>query len=177
MANFAEDMLSNKWVKMSIYGMILLLIFWVLFLLVKKFFEVAFVPSEEELSEDAIKNLPDLPNEAPSSITDAQAKVIADDLESAMLGTTFDWTQCMSMFNAIDPYRDDGNALIKIYQQFGIRDGENLGAWFRGDLSQNCTNWSYVNPYPCDIPKDCYNRDESEMSCMQWYWKKSGLPI
>ena len=178
MANFAEDMLSNKWVKISIYGMILLLIFWILFLLVKKFIDSQFKKSKEDLSEDAIKNLPDLPNEPPSSINDAQAKVIADDLHAAM---DVYGTYCISMFNAIDPYRDDGNALIKIYQQFGLRKYEgtevNLGAWFRGELSENCTNWSYVSPYPCDIPTDCYDRDKSEISCMQWYWKKSGLPI
>ena len=173
MANFAEEMLGNKWVKFSIYAMILLLIFWILFLLVKKLFETQFKQSPEELSEDAIKNLPELPNEAPSSITDAQAKVIADDLEASMIGGG---TYCMSMFNAIDPYRDDPNALIKIYQQFGVRDGQNLGAWFRGDLSEYCSN-GFPWLYPCDIPTDCYNRDESEISCMQWYWKKSELPI
>lgn len=174
MANFAEEMLSNKWVKISLYGMILLLIFWILFLLVKKFMDSQFKKSPKDLSSDAIKNIPDIPNEPPSSLTDAQAKVIADDLYYAMKGGG---TYCMSMFNTIDPYRDDPNALIKIYQQFDIRDGENLGAWFRGDLSENCTNWSYISPYPCHIPTDCYNRDESEITCMRWYWKKSGLPI
>tara|TARA_R110000787_G_scaffold224979_2_gene332962 strand:+ start:209 stop:742 length:534 start_codon:yes stop_codon:yes gene_type:complete len=174
--SFIGDMFGNKWVKISIYSLIILLIFWILFLLVKKLFQVAFVPTEEELSEEAINSLPVLPNEPISSITDAEALVIADDLEAAMVGDAFDWTYCMSMFNAINPYREDGNALRKIYQQFGIRDGSNLGAWFRGDLSQNCSN-GFPWTYPCDIPTDCYDNNESELSCMQWYFEKSNLPI
>ena len=173
---FVGEMFGNKWVKISIYTLIILLIFWVLFLLVKKLFEVAFIATEQDLTEEAIEDLPDLENEPPTTLSDAEARVIADDLESSMIGTTFDWTYCMPMFNAIEPYRDDANALRKIYKEFGIRDGENLGAWFRGDLSINCTN-GFPYWYPCDIPTDCYNRNESEYSCMQWYWEKSQLPI
>ena len=52
--SFIGDMFGNKWVKISIYSLIILLIFWILFLLVIKLFQVAFVPTEEELSEEAI---------------------------------------------------------------------------------------------------------------------------
>ena len=55
---FIGEMLGNKWVKISIYSLIILLIFWVLYLLVKRLFEAAFVPTPEELSEEAIENLP-----------------------------------------------------------------------------------------------------------------------
>ena len=173
---FIGEMLGNMWVKISIYSLIILLIFWILYLLVKKLFDAAFVPTQEELTQEAIDNLPELPEQPTSSISDAEALIIADDLESAMIGDTFDWTYCISMFNAIDPYRDDGNALRKIYQQFGIRDGENLGAWFRGDLSQNCTI-GFPYWYPCDVPQDCYDKNLDELSCMQWYWEASNLPI
>jgi len=80
------------------------------------------------------------------------------------------------MFNSIDNYRDEPNALRMIYSEFGIRGGENLGAWFRGDLSVNCTI-GFPYWYPCDVPDDCYDENLDELSCMQWYWEKSKLPI
>ena len=70
---FIGDMLGNKWVKISIYSLIILLIFWILYLLVKKLFDAAFVMTEEELSEEAIENLPPIQEEPDAAISDEEA--------------------------------------------------------------------------------------------------------
>ena len=174
---FIGDMLGNKWVKISIYSLIILLIFWILYLLVKKLFDAAFVPTPEELSEEAIENLPPLAEEPDAEISDEEALVIADGLYDAMYGAG---TACYSMFAMIEPWREDGNSLRKIYTAFGKRSGAvsstkyDLFSWFRGDLSVNCTN-GFPWIYPCDVPQDCYDENLSEIGCMRWYWDASGL--
>jgi len=178
---FIGEMLGNKWVKISIYSLIILLIFWVLYLLVKKLFEAAFVPTPEELSEEAIENLPQLQEEPPAGISDEEALLIADNLEAAMKGAG---TQCISMFNMIEPWREDGNSLRKIYSAFGKRSGlgggekQSLGSWFVNDLSENCINWGGASwLYPCDVPYECSwdQKNLNEIACMRLYWEKSNI--
>lgn len=175
---FIGDMLGNKWVKISIYSLIILLIFWILYLLVKKLFDAAFVMTEEELSEEAIENLPPIQEEPDAAISDEEALIIADGLYEAMYGGG---TACYSMFAMIEPWREDGNSLRKIYSAFGKRSGAvsstkyDLFVWFRDDLSENCTNWQYLSPYPCDVPQDCFDEDLSEIGCMRWYWDAAEL--
>jgi hypothetical protein len=178
-------MLGNKWVKISIYSLIILLIFWVLYLLVKRLFEAAFVPTPEELSEEAIENLPPNPEQPDAGISDEEALIIADGLENAMKGGG---TTCLSMFKMIEPWKEDGNSLRKIYSAFGKRSGwmqsgkYDLFEWFRGDLSNNCINYDGLGGiikivYPCDVPDEC-SWDElnlNELACMRHYWEASGL--
>ena len=178
---FIGEMLGNKWVKISIYSLIILLIFWVLYLLVKRLFEAAFVPTPEELSEEAIETLPPNPELPDAGISDQEALIIADGLENAMKGSG---TECISMFMMLEPWKDDGNSLRKIYSAFGKRSGQfqsgkyDLFEWFRGDLSDSCVNYDGLKwIYPCDVPNECSwdEKNLHELACMRYYWEKSGL--
>lgn len=66
-----------------------------------------------------------------ASYTTSQYMQMADDLEYAMSGLGTDEELIFSTFSQL---RNDIDA-IKLNSTFGVRDGENLKSWLRGDLS------------------------------------------
>lgn len=182
---FVGGFFNNKWVKISIYAVLTLLIVWVLYLLAKKFLDMVTTMTTEEKSDKAIQDLTDEDNEYPdTTLSDAEAMTIADTTEGAF--SEYAWgmgTVCETLFDVIEPYRNDPNALRKIYKSYGKRDvGDGkmtLFQQYKSDLSVNCTNGCDFgfSLYPCDVPSDCGcgGRDYSELSCMRWYWENSGL--
>lgn len=167
------EALDNKGVRIAIYMIISLLVLYVMWILVKKLIKSLTERDYTQEHIDQSENQEEDPQEPPSTLTQNQALAIADSQHDAMEGAG---TTCSSLFAGIEPYRNDKNNLIMIYNAFGVRDGENLFQWYRDDLSQNCTN-GFPWWYPCDIPDDCYDRNDSELSCMRWYWEKSDLVL
>jgi hypothetical protein len=170
--------LGNKWVRISIYSVLVLLILWVLYVLAKKFITAIARPSAEENQQIQLENITTDNNEYPSTpMTESEAMQIADGAEGAMSGMG---TSAMSLFEAIIPWQEDPNALRMIYQAFGTRDGQNLFQWYQGDLADICTNgcWAGFSLYLCDIPVNpcgCDYLDKTELGCMRYLWRNSGL--
>jgi hypothetical protein len=177
---FVGGFMGNKWVRVSIYSVLVLLIVWVLYLLAKKFIDMigSMSPGEEkEKNIDAIDT--DNNEYADTPLSDAEAEAIADAAYQAMRGGwTGLGTTCSTLFSQIDPWRDDPNALRKIYKAYGVRDGYTLFETYVDELADSCGNNPYVGwMYPCDVPYDCgwNGRNLSELGCMRWYWENSGM--
>ena len=174
---FVGGFMGNKWVRISIYSVLVLLIVWVLYLLGKKFMMMILAQTPADQKEDDVNAIDDENNQYPDTdLTDAEAQAIAEAAEAAFNPNIIGGTVCDTLFSQIDPYRDDPNALRKIYKAYGVNgDGNTLFQEYIDELATNCTiGFPYL--YPCDVPLDCYNRNESELSCMRWYWSNSGLP-
>ena len=169
------EALDNKAVRIGIYIAISLLVIYVLWILVKKLIDSISKRNYEQEHIDQSENQEEIPSEPPSGLSENQALAIADSQHDAM-NAWYGGTVCSSLFAGIEPYRENANDLIAIYNAFGVRGGENLFEWYRDELSQNCTN-GFPYWYPCDIPNDCYMRNDSELSCMRWYWEKSNLVL
>ena len=178
---FVGGLFGNKWVRVSIYSVLVLLIVWVLYILAKKFIDMIGSMSPEEEKKKNIDDIQVENNEyADTPLSDAEAEAIADAAWQAMRGGwTGLGTTCSTLFAQIDPWRDDPNALRKIYKAYDVRDGYTLFETYIDELSDHCTNGCDYGftLYPCDVPYDCRcnGRDLTELGCMRWYWQNSGM--
>ena len=136
--------------------------------------------------EDYIEN--ELPNTTPTdnssnadpdTISDAEAELIANGLENAMLG----WGTKDGVLYNLAWY--NGASLNKIYAKFGVRayDGLNpydtpdmldLFGWFGVELSNTSgeIRWSECTPQ-CDSLLDMCG----ELSFQRAIWSKSSIPV
>lgn len=178
---FVGGFMSNKWVRISIYSVLVLLIVWVLYLLGKKFMNMILASTPEDKKKEEIENIDVNDNEyADTPLSDAEADTIARAAHAAMKegGIYGGGTTCSTLFSQIDPWRDDANALRKIYKAYGTIYSNTLFEDYLSELADICANNPYVGwVYPCDVPSDCgwNGRNLSELGCMRWYWQNSGL--
>lgn len=102
---------------------------------------------------------------------DAQAKSIADGQYNAMAGWGTDEESLFTPLLALN-----GAQLAKVYEKFGVRDGQNLFQWYGNELNNSAlTSLTYYNEASegCTSWADnCYEKD-----FMRGIWQKSGLPI
>ncbi len=82
-----------------------------------------------EQLENSISNTP--VNKSNLTLTDNELNIMAAQLYKAMKGLFTDTATIDSVFSKVQT-KDDLNALIRAY---GIKDGEDLRMWLKGDLS------------------------------------------
>tara|TARA_R100000655_G_scaffold109947_2_gene166547 strand:+ start:4700 stop:5260 length:561 start_codon:yes stop_codon:yes gene_type:complete len=176
---------EGSWQKVLIRVVLLLLVLFVVYSLIKRLIPKLPTKSQKEI-EDYIQNdlqstpPPDSSTQTdPDTISDSEAQLLANGLENAMKGwgTTDDVLDNLSCLN--------GASLQKIYAAYGVRsyDGLNpydtpemldLFGWFSEELSNVSAQWKWSN---CVAKCDSYFSFCGEKTFQREIWSKSGIPV
>ena len=179
-------LLEGSWQKVLIKVLLLLLVLFVVYSLIKK---IKWKPTKEEQElQDYIDNV--LPTTSPEpvdnstpidpdTINESEANLIANSLQVAMEG----WgTDTSAMFNSLQCL--NGASLQLVYASFGMRDysagwGQQSGdrdliGWFNGELEYGWSNWYYNDCVPsCSTFSD----NCGELDYMRAIWMRSNIPL
>ena len=177
-----KNLFQGSWQKVLIRVIVLLLVLYVIYRIFRGVIGFAFKPKTSKEYKDFINN--ELPNVQvndnstptdPETITDNEAKLIADRLQFAMDGFG---TDEVAMFNAFQCL--NGASLKKVYAEFGQRDYDgtmlDLFGWFSAEL----TNSLFVSGvYWDDCVPECNKYLDScyELTYMQQIWKRTGMTL
>jgi len=169
---------KGSWQKVLIKALLLLLILFVVYSLIKK---IKWKPtkSEEVINdyiENELQNTTPVDNSTPTdpdTISDAESELIANNLQVYMAGTGTNET---SMFNALECL--NGASLNKVYSSFGAREYEgtmmDIYGWFASEMS----NWFALSYYSDCVPEcDSFVNDCFELNYMRAIWSKSSIPV
>ena len=175
-----KNLFQGSWQKVLIRVIVLLLVFYVIYRIFKGVFGFVFKQKTDKEYKEFIQN--ELPNiivndnstpTDPDTISDNEAKMIANQLENAMKGFG---TNESAMFNSIQCL--NGASLKKVYAEFGQREYSgtmmDLFGWFSEELSNlpfsSGVFWDACVP-ECDGYLDnCY-----ALTYMREIWKRSGM--
>ena len=176
------SLFEGSWQKVLIRVVLLLLVLYVIYRIFKALYIVAFKnKTSKEYTEFINNELPSVPttdnsiNGDPDTISNNQAKLIADGLQSNMSGYG---TDEQAMFNALQCL--NGASLKKVYAEFGQRnyDGVNMDlfGWFSGELSN--TLFSTMIYYNDCVPScTTYANQCRDLTYMRAIWTKSGMQL
>ena len=173
----------GSWQKVLIKVILLLLVLFVVYSLIKKIFKTK--PKSQLEVEDFIQN--ELPNTIPidnstnndpDTISDSEAQLKANMLQTAMLG----WGTTDSALDGLQCY--NGASLNKIYSSFGVRayDGWNpyddpdmldLFGWFSNELSD------FHDYQTSDCVPECNSIIDlcGELTMQRYIWSRSSIPV
>jgi len=176
---------EGSWQKVLIKVILLLLVLFVVYSLIKK------ISWKKDKSQADIQDYIDnhlhttTPNDIstpsdPETITDAEADLIANNLQSYMGGVG---TNTGSIFSSLQCL--NGASLNKVYASFGARpystllgsdDMRDLFGWFAGDL-ENAPFTSLIYSDDCVPTCTSYWDQCREMDYMRAIWVKSSIPV
>tara|TARA_R110002051_G_scaffold323218_2_gene416109 strand:- start:4431 stop:4967 length:537 start_codon:yes stop_codon:yes gene_type:complete len=175
-----KNLFQGSWQKVLIRVIVLLLVLYVIYRIGKGLFGLFKNKTSKEYKEFVKNELPNvIPNDNsnnsdPDTITDNEAKLIADQLEIAMNGVG---TNESTMFNSLQCL--NGASLKKVYAEFGQRDYSQIGmmdlfGWFSEELG-NVPWASYYNE--CVTECDGFFNDCMELTYMREIWKRTGMNL
>ena len=179
-------LLEGSWQKVLIKVLLLLLILFVVYSLIKK---IKWKPSKTESEvNDYIQN--ELPNTTPvdnssssdpETISQSEADLIANNLQVYMDGVGTNTSSLMSALECLN-----GASLNKVYASFGVRSYDagfwqgasdrDLFGWFAGEL-ENTPFTSLVYFNDCVPTCSSYMDQCMEADYMRAIWVKSSIPI
>lgn len=176
------SLFEGSWQKVLIRVILLLLVLYVIYRIFKAIYILAFKNKTSQEYKEFINNeLPEVQtndnstNNNPDTISNSQAKLIADGLEINMAGFG---TDEQAMFNALQCL--NGASLKKVYAGFGQRnyDGANIGlfGWFSGELS-NSIFATLVYNNDCVPSCTSYLDQCTDLKYMRAIWSKSGMQL
>ena len=177
-----KNLFQGRWQKVLIRVIVLLLVLYVIYRIGKGLFELVFKNKTSKEFKEYVNN--ELPNITPidnsnptdpDTISDNEAKLIADQLENAMNG----WgTNENTMFNSLQCL--NGASLKKVYAEFGQRDYDgtmmDLFGWFSEELS-NMIFSSGVFYDECVPECDGYWDNCYALTYMRAIWKRTGMNL
>ena len=183
-----KNLFQGSWQKVLIRVIVLLLVLYVIYRIGKGILGLFKNKTSKEFKEFIDKELPnvvpidDSNNTSPDTISDNEAKLIADQLENAMGGETWmgigGGTNENTMFNSLQCL--NGASLKKVYAEFGQRDysGTMMGlfGWFSEELS-NMLFSSGVFYDDCVPECDGYWDDCRALKYMRKIWKRTGMNL
>ena len=176
---------EGSWQKVLIKVVLLLLVLFVVYSLIKKIkWKASKTESEvNDYIDNELQNTTPVDNSTPTdpdTISDSEANLIANNLQLYMEGPG---TSTESMFSALECL--NGASLNKVYASFGARpystfwsgtDDRDLFGWFAGELeNQPFTSLIYSNE--CVPSCSGYWDQCREMDYMRGIWSKSSIPV
>jgi hypothetical protein len=172
---------QGSWQKVLIRVILLLLVLYVIYRIGKVLLGLVYKnKTSKEFKEyiDELKNVTPIDNSNPNdadTISENQAKLIADQLENAMDGFG---TNESSMFNSLQCL--NGASLKKVYAEFGQRDYSgtmmDLFGWFSEELS-NALFSSGIFWDDCVSECDSYLDQCYALTYMREIWKRTGMTL
>tara|TARA_R100001443_G_scaffold78615_1_gene85909 strand:- start:227 stop:781 length:555 start_codon:yes stop_codon:yes gene_type:complete len=175
---------EGSWQKVLIKVSLLLLVLFVVYRILK---DISWKPSKQKEAVDQfIQN--DLPtiipvdNSSPSdpdTISDSEAELIANSLETGMTGLGTDTNSMLTGLQCLN-----GASLNKVYAEFGVRPYDSYGTvsdrdlfgWFAGELSDALfVTGVYYNE--CVDGCTTYWNQCKELTYMRKIWSKSSIPV
>tara|TARA_Y100000034_G_scaffold83551_1_gene100011 strand:+ start:116 stop:658 length:543 start_codon:yes stop_codon:yes gene_type:complete len=177
-----KKLFQGSWQKVLIRVIVLLLVLYVSYRILRKFYKKIFKNRTSQEYKDYVNN--ELPlivnddssnNNDPATISNNEAKLIADKLENAMDGLG---TNENTMFNSLQCL--NGASLKKVYVEFGQRDYSgtmmDLFGWFSEELS-NAIFSSGVFWDDCVPECDGYWNQCYALTYMREIWKRTGMNL
>jgi len=179
-SKFAQTKGGKATIKVMVGSLVLL----VVFLILKKIFKEIGEGWSNFIDSRTIRQLVDTtPTEDGTEMAGSfkpQAKQIADQCEIAM---AFSWggnwtTDEKALFSTIIDL--NGAQLQQVYEQFGLREGSDLFAWYKEDLGDSLIYTSNPQPWGMTEEQLLANMGERtgnirERQLMANIWEKSGL--
>ena len=171
---------QGSWQNVLIIVIVLLLVLYVIYRLAKGFFGLVFKnKTSKEFKEyvEELKNVTPIDNSNPNdadTISENEAKLIADQLENAMDGIG---TSESTMFNSLQCL--NGASLKKVYAEFGQRDYSgtmmDLFGWFSEELGD--VLWAtYSNECVTGCEGGFFDNC-MELTYMRAIWKRTGMNL
>jgi len=191
MAKTKLALFEGSWQKVLIKVILLLLVLFVVYRILKGVADWDLFKkkpkSQEEIEEYITNVLPNTnPNDNstpvdPDTISDADAELIANSMETSMIGTG---TNEGAMFTALTGVNGEnclnGASLNKIYAKFGVRDynGEmlDLYGWYGQELGSALF---VTNVWSSDCVDGCTSWWDHcrDLDFMRAIWNKSSIPV
>ena len=177
-----KNLFQGSWQKVLIRVVVLLVLLYIIYRIGKGLWGVIIKPRTTKEFEDFVNTeLPNVvvidnstPND-PQTISDNEAKLIADKLEFDMDGFG---TSENSMFNSLQCL--NGASLKKVYAQFGQREYDgtmmDLFGWFANELSNSLFS-SGVFYNDCVPECDGYWDNCYALTYMRTIWTRTGMTL
>ena len=177
---------EGSWQKVLIKVVVLLLILFVAYRILKEVFNPKRKKSKEVIDNYIVNELPnttpvdDSNPTDPETISDSEAQLIAQNLEVYMNETTFGipGTNEQGIFNSLQCL--NGASLNKVYAEFGARNYEgttmDLFGWFGQEFS-NTVFGTLIHYNDCVPGCESYWDQCRDLSYLRAIWSKSSIPI